>query len=104
MAIFSFFKSPKPKQFNFKPRYYDANKERLKEVLSRHENASESDPDAMKSRISMGFKAKGGFDRSYESKIRRKSNRTLLLVLVVLVLLSFLLLSRYLPEIVKLVE
>jgi cytoskeletal protein RodZ len=104
MAIFSFFKTPKPKQFNFKPRHYDAKKEKLQEIIDRHKDESKTDPDAMKSRISYGFQNKGRVDKSYESNIRRKSNRRLLLILVVLVLLSFLLLSKYSPEIINLIE
>lgn len=104
MAIFSFFKSQKPKSFNFKPRYYDAKKERLKEVMERHKDGAVSDPDAMKSRISHGFKTRGAVDRSYESNIRKKSNRTLLIVLITLFILSYLLLSQYSGDIIKFVE
>lgn len=104
MAIFSFFKSQKPKEFNFKPRYYDAKKERLKEVMARHKESATSDPDAMKSRITHGFKTRGMTDRSYETNIRKKSNRRLLLVLVTLFVLSYLLLSRYSSDIIKFVE
>ncbi|GLR17911.1 hypothetical protein [Portibacter lacus] len=104
MAIFSFFNTQKPKQFNFKPRHYDERKERIDEIISRNKEEAISDPDAMKSRIKHGFQTRGSVDRSYESNIRKRSNRTLLITMVVLVLLSFLLLSTYLPEILKLVE
>lgn len=104
MAIFSFFKTQKPKQFNFKPRFYDERQEKINEIIARNEDENISNPDAMKSRIKAGFKTRGSVDRSYESNIRRKSNRTLLMTLVILVVLSFLLLSRFLPEILKLVE
>lgn len=104
MAIFSFFKSQKPKSFNFKPRYYDAKKERLQEALKRNEEGKRSDPDAMKSRIQHGFKTKGVVSSNYESNLRKKSNRTLLIVLITLFLLSYLLLSRYSMDIVKFVQ
>lgn len=104
MAIFSFFKTPKPKKFNFKPRYYDANKERINEIMERYANKDDAQPEAMKTRISQGFRSKGLSDRRYESKIRRKSNRTLLIVLVALALISFLLLSKYSTVLVEMVQ
>jgi len=104
MAIFSFFKSQKPKQFNFIPRHYDERQEKIDEIMARNKEENISQPEAMKSRIQAGFKTRGSVDRSYESNIRRRSNRTLLITMVVLVLLSFLLLSIYLPDILKLVE
>lgn len=33
MALFSFFRSERPKQFNFTPRYYDERKEALQERI-----------------------------------------------------------------------
>ncbi len=104
MAIFSFFKMPKPKQFNFKPRYYDANKERINEIMKRHSDDNKSNPEAMKSRISQGFVRRGLAEKRYESNIRKRSNRTLLIVFVALVLISYLLLSKYSSVLVKLVE
>lgn len=104
MAIFSFFKTQKPKQFNFKPRHYDERQERINEILERNKAENVSDADSMKSRIRAGFQSRGVIDRRYESRARRKSNRTLLITMVVLVLLSFLLLSTFSPEILKLVE
>ena len=104
MAIFSFFKRPKPKSFNFKPRYYDPDKERISEILDRNKDENIANPEAMKSRISQGFKRKGMVDARYASKQRRKSNYTLLLTLVLLIVLSFVLFSRYLPILVNMVE
>lgn len=104
MAIFSFFNTQKPKQFNFKPRHYDERQEKLDEIIARNKQENISDPDAMKSRIKAGFQTRGAVDRSYESSIRRRSNRTLLITMIVLVVLSFLLLSTFLPEIISLVE
>lgn len=104
MAIFSFFNSQKPKQFNFKPRHYDERQEKIDEIIARNKAENISDPESMKSRIKAGFQTRGSVDRSYESNIRRRSNRTLLITMVVLVLLSILLLSTFLPEILKLVE
>ena len=104
MALFSFFKSPKPKQFGFKPRFYNEGEERRKELLERYSTENKENPDAMKARISSGFKSRGAVDRSYESNIRRKSNRRLLIILIVLFLAAYLLLSEYLPDILKLVE
>jgi len=104
MAIFSFFKTQKPKQFNFKPRHYDERQERIDEIMERNKTENRSDPEAMKSRIQAGFQTRGAVDRSYESKIRRKSNKTLVITMVVLLLLSFLLLNTYLPDLIKLVE
>ena len=104
MAIFSFFRSQKPKQFNFKPRYYDERKEKIDEIIERNKSENVSDAEAMKSRIKAGFKTRGIIDRNFESDARRKSNRTLFITMVVLILLTYLLLSNFLPDIIKLVD
>lgn len=104
MALFSFFKTKKPKRFNFIPRYYDAKKERLQEIIDRHKEDSKDNPEAMKSRIKHGFQTRGLVDFGYESRLRKKSNRTLLIVMVSLFVITYLLLSKYSTDIISVVK
>ena len=47
MALFGFFKTTKHQTFDFKPRYYDAQKEELQERLQKLEKMKENDPEAV---------------------------------------------------------
>ena len=101
MAIFSFFKKPLHQKFDYKPRFYDAEKEERKARLARYQEGNGGE-DAMKSRISAGFKRKsrsGG--AGYSSK---KRNLRLVAILVVLVWMTYHFLEKYLPIIVDAVE
>ena len=79
----SFFRSAKPKQFNYMPRYYDEQKEEFEERQKRIEaelgvNASEG---AFQSRIKQGA-------MSEKLMSRRKTNRasTLRLLIIIFIL------------------
>ena len=102
MALFSIFKTPKHQKFDYKPRYWDPAKEDLD---NRIKQAQGADTEAMKARISRGFRR--GSTAGYAEKRaieRRRSNKILLITVIVLVFLCYLFLTVYLPEIVEMVE
>lgn len=94
-----FFKLPKHSTYDYKPRYYDPQKEELEERLKRIEDLKGGDVDAAKARIAGGFKR--GFSKDH-NRFRRKqvaqSNYILLATMITLGILTIYLLSRYMPE------
>lgn len=88
--ISSFFKTKKPKRFDFKARYYDEDKEEMEERYAR-----------IRSEVK-GSEAAGGYRRAdFKSQwakgkktttFERKSNLRLILIFVILCALSYILL------------
>ncbi len=106
MALLRFFKLPKNQQYDYKPRYWDPRKEEAEERLNRIKQIQEKGADAVKARISGSFRR--GFDatgarRSRQGQVMR-SNLILLGIIVILLLVSYLLLNVYLPEVVDFLE
>jgi len=107
MAFIKFTRVPKHHQFEYKPRYWNPEKEELEERLKRRET-QDNDPEAIKARISTGFRNKGyGYgdrEMTYRRRETKRSNYTLLLVIAVLLLLSWYFIATYLPEWASLFE
>ena len=105
MGMFNIFRTPQPQQFRYFPRHYDPDKEELKQRLQHldKDNADNS-PEAIKQRISTGFRRKQNPDPSFRRRHVRKSNRRLIRTLVVLILLTAYFLYKYLPAIMGFVD
>ena len=103
MAMLRFFKTAKPRSFNFIPRYYDPEEEERAERHKRREKLMNKDTEGMKERISSGLKYRGGYtsDRSARKRAVRKSNFVMLAVLVFLILLTYGFIKVYLPQIME---
>jgi hypothetical protein len=56
MALRRFIKLPKHQQYQYKPRYWDPEKDELKERLDRIEALKKGDTEGMKARIASGMK------------------------------------------------
>ena len=108
MALMRFFKVPKNQKFDYKPRYWDPKKEALEERLGKYKEENKGDAEAVKRRLKKGFQGKKsiGFkeSRAIRRKELRRSNRVLLLTIVVLVLLAYLLFEVYSTDIIKMLE
>lgn len=106
MAIFNFFKVPKHQRYNYIPRYWDPQKEemeaRLRELRDLEDKSG--DVEAMKARISGGFKRNSRIGNSYRRKQVRRSNMILVGAIVGLLILTYFVLVRYLPEISSALE
>ena len=100
MAFLRLFKTPNHQTFSYKPRYWDPQQEEAEERRKRIELLERGGVDGMKTRISGGFrKGQGGAAAAgYRSQRVRRSNYTLLIVMVLLVIVSFLLLTVYFPD------
>ena len=104
MALFRFFKVPRHQQFEYKPRYWDPEKEELDARLRRHRNKPGGEKEAMKIRISSGFRARYSPEMHSRSRAIRKSNTIRLAIFIVLLLLSIILLSEKIANFVQLFE
>ncbi|MDX1942727.1 MAG: hypothetical protein SFU99_19340 [Saprospiraceae bacterium] len=105
MALFRFNKVPKHQQFDYKPRFWDPEKEEQQERLKRIKMMGTDDPEATKSRIAAGFRTRAyGNTGSYRRQQVMRSNAILFAVVVGLLLLTFLLLTNYLPRLIQLFE
>ncbi len=92
-------RTPKHRQFDYKPRYWDQEAEEREERLKRLESLKDGSVEGTKARISSGFK------RGYRgnSTVRRRqvmrSNLILIGIVVLLLFFCYLFLTVYLPRI-----
>ncbi len=104
MPLLNFLRPPKNQRYAYKPRYWDPDKEKMQERLKHIESLKDSSPEAVKKRLSKGFKGGYNVDKQYRSSAVSKSNIRLLGIIVVLIFLTYLFLTVYLPEIVAAIE
>jgi len=105
MPLMSFFKKPKHQRFEYNPRYYDPKKEDLETRLRLARNVKEGDPEAIKSRISSGFRRKHSKQKGETGSSKLlNTNMRLIAIIVALFAVTYVVLTIYLPQIVKMVE
>lgn len=100
MGFFNFFKRPQHQRFDYKPRFYDADKEEREARMARYKSVDGTD--AAKSRISSGLRRRTA--RGYGGEDAKRSNMRLVAILVILIFLTYYFIQKYLPQIVDLVE
>lgn len=99
MGFLNFGKRIKNRSFDYVPRFYDQDKEELEKRLKRYK-PQEGDMELTKERIRGGFRRKYQVKDDYTSKSQRRSNRILMITLVVLILITYVFLTEYLPRII----
>ena len=105
MAIFNFFRTPKPQQFRYVPRHYDPEREEIKRRLAQlNPDEVDNSAEAMKHRISAGFKRKQSADPTYRKRHTKRSNRMLAAIIVLLIVISVIMIERYLPALMQALE
>ena len=99
MALLKFFRVPKHQKYDYKPRFWDPKEEELQKRLEQIELAKKGGVDAVKSRISGGFRK--GYATNYKSRRSQvfRSNMILLGIVAILLLMSYYFITKYLPEI-----
>jgi hypothetical protein len=102
MGLFG--KKIKPQGFHFNPRYFDPEKEDREARLRAAREATSGDTEAIKSRISAGFKNPRRSQSNAYKSAKRRSNITVIITLGVLLVLVYILLTQFLPQIEKMVE
>ncbi len=104
MALLRFFKRPKHQQYEYKPRFWDPKKEELAERLKQIEDMQGDGAEALKARLSSGLRRGYAKDQSIRKTQGMRSNMMLLIIIVALVLVSYLVLTVYLPKMVEMMD
>lgn len=104
MALLRFFRVPKHQRYEYKPRYWDPEKEELQERLERVKQIQGEGTEAMKARISSGLKRGYRGDQRLRKQRAMRSNLILIGVIVALLVLAYAMLTIYLPELVNAIE
>jgi hypothetical protein len=109
MAFLNFFKTPKHQRYQYRPRYWDPKKEELEERMSRYKDQEgKGDVEAVKSRLSKGFRKGGATDYKISSQMRareaKRSNRVLFITIIILLIITYFALQVYVPTIEKALE
>ncbi len=105
MSILRFFRPPLHQRYQYKPRFWDPDKEELKERTEKSKGEKKDDPDAMKSRIAGHFArryTKSSMSGDYRRKEERSSNLRLILILAVIILLAYFILTA--PDVLQYFE
>ncbi len=98
MAIIGgFFKKQKHQRFEYKPRYWDPQKEELEQRVKAAQGMADNDPESIKRRISKNWRRnyKSNSRSSYKSS--KRSTIMLLMIIGVLLVSSYYFLTVYLP-------
>jgi len=98
------FRVPKHQQFQYKPMYYDPQKEELEDRLAELREREKNDMEGAKARIASGMRSSYMADQAYRQQQVRRSNIILVGIVIMLIVLGYLVLNVYLPEFTKLLE
>ena len=101
MALLNFFKTPRNQRYEYKPRFWDPDKEKRQERLEYLESIKGNSTEAVKSRLKGGFKRGYISDNEVRSRAVARSNKMLLIIIIVLICLSYVFLTVYLPELLE---
>ena len=98
MARFNLFKQVKHQKFDYKPRFYDRDKEELEKRLKKYEALADPESGTVedtKNRIQSGLRSRQSYaaDQSYRRKAVVKSNIRLFMIIGILAIISFLFIS-----------
>ncbi len=104
MALFKFGKTVKHQRFNYIPRFYDPVKEEREARRNAARGIVDDDPEAMKARIIRNFREKHRGPVKHQRNASRRSNMILVVTLITLLLLTYILLTKYLPAIERALE
>jgi len=108
MGFIRIFRTPKHSKFDYNPMYWNPEKEDLQERLESVEKSKSGDPEALKARIGRGLRHRtagaSSDTRGFRSRQVQKSNKTLVIVLIALMLGALLLLFYLAPVIQKATE
>lgn len=92
MGFFSFNKRIKHRTFDYTPRYYDPEKEALKERIDQY-SGEQGEINNTKNRIKIGLRQKYRADQQFKKSLQRKSNLRLLMIIIILLFLSYMFLK-----------
>lgn len=93
MALFNFFRGAKNRKFDYIPRYYNPEKEKLEEALGKYQQKEKTPLDDLKLNIKAGLRMRSHTNKAYNTR----SNFIIFAIIIILVLLTLYMLSAYLP-------
>ena len=98
------FRLPRNQQFNYKPRFWEQEKEELEQRVKQMQGDDNATPEEIKERISMRFKnrtAYSGETIGYRQSQIKKSNYTLLASVFALSIFCYILLEGSFADIIR---
>ena len=102
MGFINFGNRFKHRTFDYIPRYYDAEKEERERLVRMYANSADGDTLRAQDRIKSGFRAKyRATEDGYTNKSRKRSNKILLYVMIIMVIVCYIFLDQYLPAIAE---
>lgn len=104
MALIRLFKLPKHRQYEYKPRYWDQDKEELQERIQKIEEAKAKGLEGMRDRVRAGLQSARIRDYQAMRAQTIRSNVRLLIVIGVLIALTYLAITQYLPRLIQLTQ
>ena len=106
MAIFNFLRTAKNQKFHIETRYYDPVKEDVLQRVKELEEMQGSDVDSVKRRMQYKMKRRGDLDtkRKYRKKEMRRYFMRMLVLLIVLLIGTYVILVKFLPNLVEIME
>lgn len=93
MAIFSFFGGTKNRKFDYIPRYFNPEKEKLEKAMEKYKQKETSPMDDVKMNIKAGLRMRTPYNKTFNIK----SNFLVFAVMIVLIFLTIYLISAYMP-------
>jgi hypothetical protein len=102
--IGGFFKKQKHSTFEYKPRYWDPEKEDLEQRIKTAKGEVGSDPDAIKRRISKSMRRGQRSSYRHNRGANKRSTILLLGIIIALAALSYYMLTVYLPQLEQLLN
>ena len=100
----SFFRVPKHQQFEYRPRFYNPQKEDLEERLAAVEERKQEGLEGTKHRIRHGIRRSFEQDERYLRQQTMRSNLIVAGIVVMLLIVGYMLITIYLPELEQLLE
>ena len=104
MGFINFGNRIKHRTFDYIPRYYDAEKEEREKLVRMYGPDADlaSKTKMAQDRIKSGFRSKyRATEDAYSSRSKKRSNKILLYVMIVMVIVSYVFLNNYLPDIAQ---
>jgi hypothetical protein len=99
MSFLRVFRTPKHQKFDYKPRYWDPQKEELQERMQKIEDMKRGGIEGTKARISSNIRRSYRGNHGYRKQLVLRSNLILVGIVVMLLILCYYMFQVFLPEI-----
>lgn len=105
MGMFRIFKMPQNQQFQYRPRFWDQEKDELEKRMKKIDRPEDVTTDEIKDSISTTFRNRGGgANPKYRNQQVMQSNKILILTILILAIFTYFILSSNMDFLQKLVN